>query len=84
MSRKFRTANYEETLKQTIQLGDALPATHLARYGVDIIAQLKLSQIYDQYAPGGGEAFAPEILLGLLFYGYASGVFSSRKMEKAT
>ena len=32
----------------------------------------------------GGEPFAPEILLGLLFYGYATGVFSSRKIEKAT
>jgi transposase len=36
------------------------------------------------YAPMGGEAFAPEMLLGLLFYGYATGVFSSRKIEKAT
>jgi Transposase domain (DUF772). len=35
--------------------------------------------------PSGGEVFAPEILLGLLlFYGYATGVFSSRKIEKAT
>lgn len=84
MSRKFRIANYEETLKQTIQLGDALPATHLARYGVDILAQLDLSQIYARYAPRGGEAIAPEILLGLLFYGYATGIFSSRKIEKAT
>ena len=31
-----------------------------------------------------GEAIAPEILLGLLFYGYANEVFSSRKLEKAT
>jgi transposase len=84
MSRKFRTANYEETLKQTIQLGEALPANHLARYVVDIIAQLDLSRIYGQYAPRGGEALAPEILLGLLFYGYATGLFSSRKIEKAT
>jgi transposase len=36
-----------------------------------------------QYAPRGGEPYAPEILLGLLFYGYATGVFSSRKIEKA-
>jgi len=43
-----------------------------------------LSRIYGQYAPAGGEAIAPEILLGLLFYGYATGVFSSRKIEKAT
>src|SRR3990172_637570 len=84
MSRKFRTANYEETLKQTIQLGDALPANHLARFVVDVIAQLDLSEIYARYAPRGGEPFAPEILLGGLFYGYASGVFSSRKIEKAT
>jgi len=84
MSRRFRTANYEETLKQTIRLGDALPPDHLARFVVEILAQLNLSKIYGQYAPVGGEAIAPEILLGLLFYGYAIGVFSSRKIEKAT
>ncbi|HEX7433131.1 MAG TPA: hypothetical protein VF326_05700 [Anaerolineaceae bacterium] len=72
MSRKFRSANYEETLNQTIRLGDALPADHLARFVVDIIVQLDLSKIYEQYAPSGGEAIAPEILLGLLFYGYAT------------
>jgi transposase len=84
MSRKFRTANYEETLNQTIRLAEALPPQHLARFVVDIISQLDLSKIYAQYAPVGGEAIAPEILLGLLFYGYAVGVFSSRKIEKAT
>ena len=84
MSRKFKTANYEETLNQTIRLGEALPPQHLARFVVDILAELDLSRIYVQYAPIGGEAIAPEILLGLLFYGYATGVFSSRKIEKAT
>ncbi len=84
MSRKFRTANYEETLNQTIRLAEALPPQHLARFVVDIISQLDLSRIYKQYAPIGGEAIAPEILLGLLFYGYATGLFSSRKVEKAT
>ena len=84
MSRKFRTANYEETLNQTIRLAEALPPQHLARFVVDIIAQLDLSKVYERYAPVGGEAIAPEILLGLLFYGYATGLFSSRKIEKAT
>jgi transposase len=84
MSRKFKTANYEETLNQTIRLAEALPPQHLARFVVDIIAQLDLSRIYERYAPVGGEAIAPEILLGLLFYGYATGRFSSRKIEKAT
>ncbi len=84
MSRKFKTPNYEATLNQTIVLSDALPANHLARFVVDVIAQLDLSVIYQRYAPTGGEALAPEIVLGLLFYGYATGVFSSRKLERAT
>lgn len=84
MSRKFRTANYEEALNQTIRLAEALPPRHLARFVVDMIAQLDLGKIYERYAPVGGEAIAPEILLGLLFYGYITGLFSSRKIEKAT
>jgi transposase len=84
MSRKFRTANYEEILNQTIRLGDVLPGDHLARFVVDVIRQLDLSKIYEQFGSNGGEAVAPEVLLGLLFYGYATGIFSSRKIEKGT
>jgi transposase len=84
MARKFTTVNYEESLKQTVTIGDCLPAEHLARFIVNIIALLDLSAIYACYAPLGGEAIAPELLLGLLFYGYATGVFSSRKLERAT
>ena len=45
MTRKFKTPDYESTLNQTITLRDALPPTHLARFVVDIIAQLDLSKI---------------------------------------
>ena len=84
MTRKFKRPDYEEVLKQTISLEEALPSNHLARFVVDVIAQLDLAPIDAQYALTGGEPIAPEILLGLLFYGYANGVFSSRKIEKAT
>ena len=84
MSEEIKTANYEETLDQKVSLREVLPPNHLARFVVDIISQLDLSSIYSRYAAQGGEPFAPEILLGLLFYGYATGVFSSRKIEKAT
>lgn len=84
MTRRFRTANYDETLNLPITLGEALPPNHLARFVVDVISQLDLGPVYARYAPVGGEAIAPEILLGLLFYGYATGVFSSRKIEQAT
>ena len=84
MSRRFTTIDYEATLDQTVSLREALPASHLARFVVDLVAQLDLSLIYAGYAERGGLAYAPEILLALLFYGYATGVFSSRRIEKAS
>lgn len=84
MSRKFKTVDYEATLNLAVSVREALPPNHLARFVVDIVAQLDLSNVYAKYAPVGGEAFAPDILLALLFYGYATGVFSSRRIEKAT
>jgi transposase len=84
MADRFKRVNYEEAGKQTVTIDECLPADHLARFIVAMIGILDLSAIYAQYALVGGEAFAPEILLGLLFYGYATGVFSSRKIEKAT
>ncbi len=84
MSRKFKTPDYEATLNQTVSLREALPPNHLARFVVDIMALLDLSTIYARYAVVGGEAIASEVLLGLLFYAYATGLFSSRKIERAT
>ncbi len=84
MSRKFKSADYDATLDVTVRLGDCLPPDHLARFVVDTIAQLDLAAIYARYAARGGQPYAPEILLGLLFYGYATGVFSTRKIERAT
>jgi len=84
MTRKYKTADYERTLELKISMRDVLPPEHLARFIVDIIAQLDLSGIYKQYSEQGAPPYAPEVLLGLLFYGYATGVFSSRKIEKAT
>ncbi|MGH2457516.1 MAG: transposase [Chloroflexota bacterium] len=84
MDRTFKTVDYQATLDVTVRLGDCLPPDHLAHFVVDTIAQLDLSAIYARYGLRGGEPYAPEILLGLLFYGYATGVFSSRKIERAT
>ena len=84
MSGRFTTVDYEAALEQTVRLGDCLPPDHLARFVVDTIAQLDLAAVYARYAARGGQPYAPEILLGLLFYGYATGVFSTRKIERAT
>lgn len=84
MSRIFKKADYEQTLNLTIRLGDCLPSDHLARFVVESVTKLDLSVLYARYGTRGGTAYAPEILLGLLLYGYATGVFSSRKIERAT
>ncbi len=84
MSRTFKTADYDATLDLTIRLGDCVPPDHLARFVVDTIAHLDLSAIYARYGTRGGQPYAPEILLALLFVGLATGVFSTRKIERAT
>lgn len=61
-----------------------LPANHLARFVVEVIEQLDLSALTRQYSGRGSAAHHPAVLLGLLVYGYASGVHSSRKIERAT
>jgi transposase len=76
--------DYEKSLDQTITIRDVLPPDHLARFIIRVVLMLDVSAIYAKYSDEGGEAYAPELLLGLLFYGYATGVFSSRKIEKAT
>lgn len=84
MKRTFKTVNYDQALDLTVRLGDCLPPEHLARFVVDSVALLDLSALYARYGSRGGEPYAPEVLLGLLLYGYATGVFSSRKIERAT
>jgi transposase len=61
-----------------------LPHDHLARFVVEVIDRLDLKELTARYAGRGSAAHHPAVLLGLLIYGYASGVHSSRKIERAT
>ena len=63
---------------------DYLPEDHLARFVVDIVDQLDLNHLSAVYTGRGSKPFHPAMLVSLLFYGYATGVFSSRKLEKAS
>ncbi len=63
---------------------DYVPEKHLARFIVEIVAQLDLKQIVTAYSGRGSKPWPPAMMASLLFYGYATGVFSSRKLEKAT
>ena len=61
-----------------------LPERHLARFVVEMIEGLDLRPMSKAYRGTGSASYHPATLLGLLVYGYATGVFSSRKLERAT
>ena len=63
---------------------DWLPPRHLARFVVEIVEQLDLSSLKATYAGRGSQPYHPAMMVALLFYGYATGVFSSRKLERST
>jgi transposase len=61
-----------------------LPERHLARFVVEVIESLDLGAMNRSYRGSGSAAYPPRLLLAILVYGYATGVFSSRKLERAT
>ncbi|MCX5871933.1 MAG: transposase [Deltaproteobacteria bacterium] len=63
---------------------DWLPEKHLARFVVEIVEQINLQPLKASYAGRGSQPYNSEMLVALLFYGYATGVFSSRKLERST
>ena len=65
-------------------LDEWLPERHLARFIVEVIEGLDLSAMSRSYRGAGSASYHPALLLGILVYGYATGVFSSRKLERAT
>lgn len=65
-------------------LNDWLPEDHLARFVVDIVDKMDLCQVYSSYSGKGSTPYDPKLLLSLIFYGYSTGVFSSRKIETAS
>src|SRR5262245_44046667 len=64
-------------------LHEWLPQDHLAHFIADTIDQLELSAFYKRYEDGGprNQPFHPAMMVNVLVYGYASGVFSSRKIQ---
>lgn len=84
MSSIFIPTNRAQQYLMPPSIQEWLPENHLARFVVDIVSQLDLQPLSETYAGKGIKAYHPEILLSLLFYGYATGIFSSRKIERAT
>ena len=85
MAKHYIDSNRNQAYLLPPSIDEWLPEEHLARFIVEVTDQLDLSAIHKHYTgTGGSAAYHPKVLLSLLFYGYATGVFSSRKIERAT
>jgi transposase len=80
----FRPVDRDTGFLMPPSVDEWLPERHLARFVVEVIAGLDLRAMTGDYRGCGEPSYHPSVLLGLLVYGYATGVFSSRKLERAT
>ena len=87
MGQNFIPDTVNQTLLFPPSLHDWLPEGHLARFLLDVVSALDLSAIYKSYQEKDGRgqaAYLPEMMVRLLLYGYAKGVYSSRKIQTRT
>ena len=80
----FRTIDRETGFLLPPSVAEWLPEKHLARFVVEVVDGLDLRAMSGSYRGSGSASYHPRMLLGILVYGYATGVFSSRKLERAT
>jgi transposase len=84
MAISYRPYEPQQEMLLPASLQDWLPKGHLAYFISDTVDALDLNAFYARYAGGGArnQPFHPALMVKLLVYGYATGVFSSRKMER--
>ena len=80
----FRPIDRETGFLLPPSVDEWLPERHLARFVVEVIDGLDLRVMSGAYRGSGSASYHPRMLLGIVVYGYATGVFSSRKLERAT
>ena len=80
----FRPIDRETGFLLPPSVDEWLPERHLARFVVEVVGGLDLRSMTGSYRGSGEASYHPELLLGLIVYGYATGVFSSRKLERAS
>lgn len=84
MKSAFLICDRETSYLMPPSVKDWLPEKHLAKFVVDIIDQIDVSEIEKRYSSLGRKAYSVRMMLGLLFYGYITGIYSSRKIALAT
>ena len=80
----FRPSDRETGFLMPPSVDEWLPEQHLARFVVEVVEGLDLRAMSPSYRGSGSACYHPTVLLSILVYGYGTGVFSSRKLERAT
>lgn len=84
MAGSYRPYEPDQVLLLPAAPQDWLPAGHLAYFIHDTVDALDLKAFYARYEGGGSrnQPFHPAMMVKVLVYAYATGVFSSRKIER--
>src|ERR1700730_13821127 len=84
MSKYFRPWNIDQTLLLPPNVQDFVPKGHVSRFIVELVREsLDLQEITGSYVSGLGQPpFDPRMMVALLLHGYASGLYSSRRIAK--
>ena len=80
----FRPINRQTGFLLPPSVDEWLPEKHLARFVVEVIDGLDLRAMSGSYRGSGSASYHPRMLLGILVYGSATGIFSCRQLERAT
>ncbi|GKS70467.1 hypothetical protein W03_24710 [Nitrosomonas sp. PY1] len=80
----FRPINRQTDYLFPPSMNNWLPEKHLARFVVETVEEFDLTRFVSAYRSTGSASYHPSLLLSLLIYGYATGLFASRKIERAT
>ena len=84
MSTRFISIDRDTPLLLPPNLRDWVPADHLVHFIIDAVEALDVRQVKVNTRGTGSEQYPPSMLLGLLIYSYATGLFSSRRIEQST
>lgn len=84
MFARFVNIDHNTPLLRPSDLREWIAANHMVHYIMDAVAALDLSVAHVSECGTGRAQYPPTMMLGLLIYCYATGTFSSRRIEALT
>jgi|GEM_PF-1487512 len=84
MSARFGDVDRDTPMLLPVDMRDWVPEDDLVHFIIEAVHRLPLENFQINHRGTGDRQFPPHMMLALLIYSYANGLFSSRKIEDAT